>query len=171
MNAKTLAATGLLAMGLGACGAATEPSAGPTPPAEETWTEDEWTVTTPGGWTRSDITDKADAEKAVRYRAADGRYFIVAIDPMGSDYAYDALWQYRVTGRGFEVVEKTDCAGTKDRACVDDDARFDGWVLWETGTEPVKVGGHVWYFMFGDTDGTSVDAAAFEQIVESVRAA
>jgi hypothetical protein len=165
----------LMVVALAACGDDNPPSAGdgtPTPtPTSSTFEEAEWTIVTPAGWTKEDITATADAKKAIRYKAASGEFFIVAIDPEGSDFEYDALWRYEVTGSGFEVVSKTECKGTSDMSCKDDDARYDGYVLWKSGVAtPPPVGGHTWYFIFGDADGTTVDAALFEQIVESIRA-
>jgi hypothetical protein len=141
-----------------------------TPPATHTFDEDGWTIVTPGGWTRSDVTAHADAEKAIRFEGSNGDYFTVAIDPLGSDYTYDALWQYSVDGNGFKVSKKFTCsASSADEACNTSDGRFSGYVMWKTGTTPHKLGGHVWYFMFGNATKTSVDGTVFEQILTSIR--
>jgi hypothetical protein len=162
----------VLAAGV-ACGKST-PTGGkgsttPPPPSTTTFTETSWTVATPAGWTREDITTKADAKKAIRYKDSSGNYFIVAIDPLGSDYRYDALWTYAVKGSGFEVVKKVECKSTTDEACSDKDTRYDGYILWKTGTNPPKVAGHTWYFVFGNATKTTIDASIFEQIATSVR--
>jgi len=144
----------------------------PPPPSTHTFDEDGWTITTPAGWTRSDVTDHTDAKTAIRFEGSNGDYFVVAIDPLGSDYTYDALWQYAVVGNGFEVSKKFECsAGSDDEACNITDGRYSGYVMWKTGTTPRKVGGHVWYFMFGNQSKTTVDAAVIEQILESIRVA
>lgn len=167
MDLVRITGIALVAAALGACGADALPKAEPTP-SVKSWTEDDWTIETPDGWVREDITRDADASKAIRYRATDGSYVIVAIDPLGSGYAYDALWTYEPAGRRFTIVEREDCEG-KD--CPTDDGRFDGYALWKTGTSPEKVRGHVWTFQFGDADGTTIDPAMFQDIIESVRAA
>jgi hypothetical protein len=160
---------------LAACGNQTTPSAGgTTPPATptpntKTFTEAEWTIETPAGWTREDATSTADAKKAIKYKDAAGNYFTVALDPLGSDFTYDALWSYEVSGTRFEVVSKKECKGTGDEACADQDDRYSGYIMWKTGTNPEKVGGHVWYFQFGNSTKTTVDANLFEQIAESLR--
>ena len=146
-----------------------KPAAGstPPPPATVTFDQDEWTIETPSGWTQKDDAN-ADAKKAVRYEGPDGEYFIVAIDPLGSGYSYDGLWTYGVDGNGFEVVARADCTGGIEMDCSTNDDRYSGYIMWKTGSEPRKVGGHLWYFMFGDTDSTTVDATVFEQILESI---
>jgi hypothetical protein len=156
---------------LAACGKAAAPAAGPTtPPAtERTFEEDEWTIVTPAGWTREVVTRTVDAKKAVRYQDADGSYVTVAIDPLGSDFGYDALWRYRVTGDGFEIADRYECAGKDDESCSDDDDRYDGYALWKNGAEPPKVGGHTWYFIFGNAKTTTVEPDSFEEILESIR--
>jgi hypothetical protein len=141
----------------------------PKPPASTTYDQGEWTIVTPAGWTHQNVTSKADARKAVRYNGPNGEYFIVAIDPRGSDYTYDALWTYAVDGNGFKVVDKRDCKGSSDQACSSADGRYDGYMMWRTGTAPVKVAGHVWYFMFGNAKAVTIDAGAFERIAESIR--
>ena len=137
------------------------------PPTTRSFSETEWSIVTPAGWTREDITKDADAKKAIRYSHTDGSYFIVAIDPLGSGYSYDALWTYKVKGSGFEIVEKLNCGGPTAEPC-DNDGRFDGYILWKTGTTPTKVGGHTWYFMFGNSKTATVDSNVFEQIVTSI---
>lgn len=148
-----------------------KPAAGSStpPPSTVTHDDDEWTIVTPAGWTRKDATSNADAEKAVRYEGPNGEYVIVAIDPMGSDYAVDTLWTYSAKSDRFEVVAKQDCTGTREQGCSSDDARFDGYLIWKSGTEPKKVAGHVWYFMFGNAQKTTIDADVFEEILESLR--
>ncbi len=166
-----ITALGLAVALLAACGTETEPtSAGsPTPtPTETTHDEAEWTIETPTGWTSEVITDKTDAKKAVRYTGPNGEYFIVAIDPLGSDFVYDALWRYEVAGNSFEIVERYECTGKDDESCRDDDTRYDAYVLAKGNGDPTKVGGHVWYFIFGNTKATTVDLTMFEDIVESV---
>ncbi len=170
-----MAAVAVLAAGVIAALAASEnevPSAGgsqtPPPPATVSFDDGEWTIVTPAGWTKENVTKATDAEKAVRYHGPDGEYFIVAIDPLGSDYTYDGLWTYGVKNGRFTVVTKQDCAGGIDQGCNTDDNRYSGYVMWKTGTTPKKVGGHVWYFMFGNSTKTTVDASVFEAIVESV---
>jgi hypothetical protein len=139
----------------------------PTPSATETtFEETEWTIATPAGWIRVDATGSVDAKKAVRYTDAKGNYFIVAIDPSGSDFSPDTIWRYAPKGMAFEVVKKEPCTGDQ---CSTTDARYDGYVMWDTSADPPKVGGHTWYFIFGNTATTAVDAALFERIVESVR--
>jgi len=170
MKAKLITG-GLLAatLVLGAC--AQSPDLGqPDPtPKPQVHTEDEWEITTPPGWTSSDATDATDAEKAVRYEAPNGDFFIVAIDPLGSDFIYDALWRYEIGDDRFTVVDRYECAGTDDESCSDDDERFDGYILWEQGSDPEVVGGHTWYFIFGNDGETSVDTDTITEIVESIR--
>jgi len=160
-----------LAIGLAACGQ--DPTAAPvdepTTPTGEMFDEREWTIGTPPGWTREVITPDADAKKAIRYNGPDGEFFVVAIDPMGSDFAYDALWRYEVRDDGFRIVDRYECAGKDDESCSDGDARYDGYILWKNGEAPKEVGGHTWYFVFGNAKATSVDAATFEEIAESIR--
>lgn len=181
MRAKRIipvAAALLIALALAACASDTPagsgdptPSGSPTvsPPATPvTHTEDDWTIETPAGWVRTDITKDADATKAIRYAGPDGRFVIVAINPQGSDYASDAVWRYQVAGNGFEIVDKTDC--TSGEQCSTTDQRYDGYVFAEGSGEPPKVGGNSYYFIFGDTDTATVDAAEFETIIESVEA-
>jgi hypothetical protein len=175
-NKKWLALVGLVSVlaFLAACGDNDTPSAGgtnsPTTPAKMTFDEPEWTIETPAGWTREDVTANADAKKAIRYKASNGDYVIVHIDPLGSDFAYDALWRYSVKGSGFEIGEKYECKGTlADEQCSDDDTRYDGFALWRSGETPQKVGGHTWYFAFGNTTTTTVDLSLYEQVLESVR--
>lgn len=167
-----IAAVGLLVALLAACGSntpATSDTSTPTPtPSEKTFDETEWTIETPNGWTREVITDKADAKKAIRYSGPNGEYFIVAIDPLGSDFAYDALWRYEVKGNGFEIVDRYECKGKNDESCREDDNRYDGYILWKSGAEPQKVGGHTWYFVFGNATSTTVDLTEFEEIVEGI---
>lgn len=138
-----------------------------TPPTTVTFNETEYSIVTPAGWTRKDVTSNADAKKAVRYEAADGSYFIVNMDPLGSDYTYNALWNYSVSGLTFTVAKKHDCANTVDEPCPND-GTFHGYIMWKTGTTPAKVGGHVFYFQFGNSNTDSVDAAVAEQILESI---
>jgi hypothetical protein len=140
----------------------------PTVPTTRTFDEAEYSIVTPAGWTRKDVTSNADAKKAIRYEYADGSYFIVNMDPMGSDYTYDALWNYTVKGLKFEVVTKHDCAGTVDEPCSND-GRFSGYIMWKTGTTPRKVGGNVFYFQFGNDGKASVDdTEVFELILDSI---
>jgi hypothetical protein len=141
-------------------------SSRPTPPpATVTFNESEYSIVTPNGWTRKDVTSNADAEKAIRYEAADGNYFIVNMDPLGSDFTYDALWNYSVSGLKFAVAKKHDCANTVDEPCPDD-AKFHGYIMWKTGTTPA--GGHVFYFQFGNSKTASADQAVAEQILTSI---
>ena len=161
----------VMLLALAACGDDSPPSAGSTPtpsPTSTTFEEAEWTIVTPAGWTKEDVTSDADAKRAIRYKGATGEYFIVAIDPTGSDFSSDAVWRYEVKGTGFEVVEKVDCTGGADQQCSTTDARYDAWVLAKSSGTPPTVGGHTWYFIFGDTDSTTIDQAVFEQLVESV---
>ncbi|MGH2784008.1 MAG: hypothetical protein ACRDJ1_01975 [Actinomycetota bacterium] len=139
----------------------------PSTPATTTHTETEWTIVTPAGWTKEVWTSKTDAEKAIRYSNANGDYFIVAIDPLGSDFSADAIWRYDVKGNVFEVVEKTDCTG--EELCSTKDQRWDAWALWKSGSDPEKVGGHVYYFVFGNTQKTTVDQPMYEAILESIQ--
>jgi hypothetical protein len=139
----------------------------PTRPPTTTFDETEYSIVTPAGWTREDYTAHADAEKAVRYAHADGSYFIVAMDPLGSDFAPDTVWTYRVAGTSFEIVGKQPCT-TRDELCPDKDDRYDGYIIWKTGSTPKKLGGHVYYFMFGNSMKPWVDTAVFEQIIESI---
>ena len=158
---------------LAACGNDTTPSADETSPSPSpsptatTFTEDELTITTPAGWTREVVTSSVDSKKAVKYAGGDGLYFIVAIDPLGSDFASDETWRYEVSGTSFTVNEKTKCTGGPDQQCSSTDQRYDVYLL--AKASETKVGGHTWYFIFGNAKGTSFDAAAFEQIVESIR--
>ena len=160
---------------LAACGNDETPSTGgttsPSPtPTQTTFDEAEWTITTPVGWTQEDITSTADAKKAIRYKGANGDYFVVALDPTGSDFSADAVWRYDVKGSAFEIVEMSDCKGGPNQQCSTNDTRYDGWILWKSGAgDPPKVGGHTWYFIFGNTTRTSIDVGTFEQIVESIR--
>jgi hypothetical protein len=147
---------------------ATSPSPSPSP-TQTTFDETEWTITTPAGWTREDATASVDAKKAVTYKDSDGDYFIVAIDPTGSDFAADEVWRYEVKGSGFDVVEKAKCTGGPDQQCSTTDARYDVYLLWKSGVDIPKVGGHTWYFIFGNTTATTIDATVFEQIAESIR--
>ncbi|MGH2726436.1 MAG: hypothetical protein ACRDKS_05615 [Actinomycetota bacterium] len=140
----------------------------PPPPATVTFDDGEWTIVTPAGWTKENVTKTTDAEKAVRYNGPDGEYFIVAIDPLGSDYTFDGLWTYAVKNGHFKVVAKQDCTGGADQGCSTDDNRYSGYVMWKTGTQPKKVGGHVFYFMFGNATKTTVDASMIEGILESI---
>lgn len=175
MKAKgiTLGAAALLvALVLGACGTS-QPLGGADPgnddkPSTVTHTEDNWTIVTPVGWIRTDITKDADAKKAIRYAHADGRYVIVAIDPQGSGYESDTVWRYEVKGNRFEIVTKDDCTG--GQGCSTDDKRYDGYVFSKNTGAPPKVAGHEYYFIFGDTDSTTIDASAFETIIESLEA-
>jgi hypothetical protein len=140
----------------------------PSVPTTVTHDESEYSIVTPAGWTRKDVTSNADARKALRYEYADGSYFIVNMDPLGSDFVYDTLWNYEVKGLKFEVASKHDCADTVDEPCGDD-ARFSGYIMWKTGTTPAKVGGHTFYFQFGnDKKGSVEDASIFERILESI---
>ena len=169
--AVVVAVVGLV---LGACGEDDTTGAGGDPttspaPKETTYTEDEFTIVVPAGWTRSDATSTADAKKAVRYEGPDGEYVIVALDPLGSDFVSDTVWRYEVKADRFEIAVKEDCTGTRDEGCSADDARFDGYVLTRSTGEAEKVGGHVYYFIFGNTKTATVDQAAFEQIIESLR--
>jgi hypothetical protein len=161
----------VVTLGLAACGNETIKAAATATPTPTTarFTEPEWTIATPAGWTRKDITKDADADKAIRYQGPNGEYFIVAIDPLGSGFSYDALWRYEVRDDRFEVVSKYDCAGKDDESCTPDDGRFDAYILWKNGTTPEMVGGHSWYFIFGNTKATTVDNAEFEQMFESLR--
>jgi hypothetical protein len=160
---------------LGACADDETPGAGATSPSPSpsptgtTFDETEWTITTPAGWTREDATSAADAKKAIRYKDSAGNFFMVAIDPTGSDFAADAVWRYAVSGSGFSVTEKKDCVGGPDQQCSTTDARYDGYILSTSGGTPPTVGGHTWYFIFGNTTTTTIDATVFEQIAESVR--
>lgn len=140
-----------------------------TPPTTIGFEEDEWSIATPAGWTSEEITSKADAAKAVRYSGPNGEYFIVAIDPLGSDFTLDTRWTYAPKGDGFKIVAKSDCTGGVEQGCSSNDGRFDGYLMWETGTEPKKLGGHVWYFMFGNAKSPTIDAKVFEEIVASIR--
>ena len=140
----------------------------PTPPPTTiTFTESEYSIVTPAGWIRKDVTANADARKAIRYSYADGSYFTVAMDPLGSDFAPDTVWTYRVAGTRFEVVSKQACT-TGDELCPDKDGRYDGYIMWKSGTNPQKVAGHVYYFMFGNSEKATVDASDFEQILGSI---
>jgi hypothetical protein len=161
---------------LAACGNDESPGAGATSPSpspsptETTFTEAEWTITTPAGWSGSVATGSVDAKKAVRYTDASGNYFIVAIDPDGSDFAPDTIWRYVVKGAGFEVVEKEDCKRGAEPPCSIDDARYDGYLMWKpVGQKAPMVAGHTWYFIFGNTTMATIDATLFEQIAESIR--
>lgn len=168
---RSIGAIGLIVGALAACGSGTDtgaPTPTPTTPQTEEFDEKSWRLETPEGWTRKVVTKTADAKLAIRYEGPDGEYFIVAIDPLGSDFAYDALWEYEVDGSGFKVVSRTECDGETDSYCRDTDARYDGYLMWETGTTPEKVGGHVWYFIFGDADSTTIDADVFTDIVASI---
>ena len=170
--AVVLAVVGLV---LGACGgsddnrgASGDPTTTPAP-SETTYTEDEFTIEVPAGWTRGDATSTSDAKKAVRYEGPNSEYVIVALDPLGSDFISDTVWRYEVRGDRFEIASKEDCTGTRDQGCSSDDTRFDGYVLTKSTGEAEKVGGHVWYFIFGNTKTATVDQASFEQIIESIR--
>jgi len=168
----TIAALGVVLGTLAACGGNDKaPTASQTtpPPTKTTFTESEWTVVTPAGWTRKVVTAKVDAKKAVRYSSTSGDYFIVAIDPIGSDFNPDTVWRYEVKDFRFEVASKRDCKNSAGVQCPDKDGRYDGYVLWKSGATPQKVGGHTWYFMFGNSKKASVETSVFEQIVESVR--
>ena len=145
-------------------------NAAPPPPAPVTHDERDWTIATPAGWVRKDATSTTDAKKAVRYEGPDGEYVIVAIDPLGSDFISDTVWRYRANGDRFEIVAREDCTGTAEQGCSSDDARYDGYVMWKSGSEPKKVAGHVWYFIFGNDEKATIDAAVFEEILESIRA-
>lgn len=170
----TLAALALAAV-LAACGSddtggagATSPTASPT---ATTFDGPSWRVTVPAGWKQEDWTSKADAKAAIRYTDDDGSYVIVAADPLGSDFVYDALWRYTVKDGKFEIVEKYSCEGkADDQACRTDDARFDAYVLaQQSGSAPPSVGGHTYYFIFGnDKTKTVTDLDVFERIIESV---
>lgn len=148
----------------------THPDSG-VPPELTTLQEAEWTISLPVDFTRQDATSDTDAKKAVRYSSPDGEvYLIVALDPQGSDFAADTVWRYEVRGNAFEIVEKTPC--TSGSQCSTNDNRFDGWVLWKSGGNPPTVGGHQWYFIFGDTVNATLDQeleAAVEQAIESIR--
>ena len=157
---------------LAACGDDEPGAAGPSPspsPTSTAFEEPEWTITTPAGWTREDWTANADAKKAVRYKDGDGNYFIVAIDPTGSDFNPDETWRYAVKGSGFEVVTKEDCKGSPDLPCPTADARYEVYLVSPSGADPPKVGGHAWYFIFGNLNRATTDPAVFEQIAESIR--
>lgn len=159
---------------LGACADDGTPGAGgtssPTPsPTSSTFDEAEWSITTPAGWTREDVTASADAKKAIRYAGADGNYVIVHIDPTGSDFAADSVWRYQVSGDRFEVVEKTPCTAGADAQCSTNDTRFDGYLIAKSDGDTPVVGGHTWYFAFGNSTSTTIDEAFFEQILENLR--
>lgn len=173
MRRLAIAAALLSIAVLAACGEDT-PEAGqtssPTPtPSATTFTEAEYRITVPTGWVREDATATVDAAKAVRYKDTDGDYFIVAIDPRGSDFASDEVWRYQIKGVSFEVVEKTKCTGGPDQQCSSTDNRYDIYLLWKSGTSPQKAGGHSWYFIFGNDMKPTIDQTAFEEIAESVR--
>ncbi|MFY9587397.1 MAG: hypothetical protein WAT66_08085 [Actinomycetota bacterium] len=158
---------------LAACGndetpraGATSPSPSPSP-TETTFTEAEFTITTPNGWTRADATSSVDAKKAVRYSDAAGNYFIVALDPDGSDFAPDAVWRYAVSGSRFTVARKEACQGPPP--CSTTDPRYDVYLMWEPVNQTApKVAGHTWYFILGNTKSTTIDESLFERIVESI---
>lgn len=162
-----------LAFALVACGT-DGPSAtgGATPtPTATTYREAEWSIAVPSGWTRREVTRDADAKKAIRYEGTNGEFFIVALDPTGSDFVSDTLWRYAVkNGDSFEVVERTPCdPTTPEHSCSLEDARFDAYVIWKGESEPPVVGGHRWYFIFGNARSPTVDLAAFESVLESIR--
>lgn len=161
--ALVLAAAGLGTVAALAATGGTTDDGGVAAPRKVTYREGEWTIDLPDGWTRKVWTDRSDAKKAVRYEGPSGEYFIVAIDPLGSDYLGDAVWHYRADDGRFEVVAKLP-GGEKV-----DDGRYDGMLIWRAGDEPVKVGGHVFYFPFGNAEANTIDAALFEEIAESIR--
>ena len=174
MRLATTVMLGIVLMLLAACGTDETPGAtdtsSPSPsPTVTTFDEPEWTITIPSGWTREDWTSNADAKKAVRYKDGDGNYVIVAIDPEGSDFNPDETWRYRVQGSAFEVVSKDPCKPNPDNPCPSNDTRFDVYVVWPSGADAPKVGGHVWYFTLGNLNRTSIDTALFEQVIESLR--
>jgi hypothetical protein len=159
-------------MVLAGCGGGTPEAGGssPTPsPTNRTFEEDIFSITTPAGWSRDDSAVEADAVQALRFFDGSGDYFIVAIDPTGSDFGADEVWRYRIKGSGFEVVEKTKCTGGAEAQCTTNDQRYDVYLLWKSGADPEKVGGHSWYFIFGSTTKATIDQAIFEQIAESIR--
>lgn len=166
----------LAAIVLGACGTDAVPGGAnetgtptPTPtPASTTHAEDEWTIETPVGWTRSDVTKDADAKKAIRYAGPDGNYFIVALDPTGSGVDTDAVWRYEVDGTGFKVVERDECTDGSLGGCSIEDDRYDVYLAAKSTSEPPKVAGHVWYFLFGNDKSTTLDQTLFDGIIGSI---
>lgn len=144
---------------------ATQSPAASPGPTTQVFDEIEYTVTLPRGWVRTGTVDGMDASKAVRYDGPSSEFFVVAMDPQGSDSRYDALWRYRWDGDSFEVVDRSRCH-FDDRYCSDGDQRFDAYVLAQD--DPPTLGGHTYYFWFGNEAAETLDESLFTTILGSV---
>jgi hypothetical protein len=144
------------------------------PGASDDWTTHRFalfTIRTPASWSaKGPIKDLYDAALGTYlFEDARGGYFAVNIDPYGSDFSADSVWRYRVSGNAFSVDPAGDCTPSEeDPFCSVGDRRLDIYAVSAEGGS-AEVGGHQYYFAFGDTAAESAERAVFEKILESIR--
>lgn len=145
--------------------AAAEPA---LPPAEFESGREPFLIDLPEGWTGGELeTHDEDADRAFRYADDIGRYFIVNLDPAGSDFDADEVWRYRVAQDRFEVATEDRCVPGQP-TCSLGDGQQTIYAIFQDGGS-ANVGAHSYYFRFGDTSGEIGGTRVFRQILESIR--
>lgn len=147
------------------------------PPAQKRHAvmEDLFSIWVPPGWSGGEIDNPGigsggyDAKRVWRYEDADGRFFVVAVDPDGSDWGYDEFWHYHVKDGAFRIVDVfDDCVhGPDDPFCSRGDGRFDIFVIQQGGGSAI-VHGHAYYFMAGHANEERSDGP-YREMLESIR--
>lgn len=137
-------------------------------PAPEPAREDPFDITLPPGWKGGEVFDGGyDAERTWRYEDGDGNFFVVNIDPAGTDFDTDRIWYYAVADGGF-VLDNVHRCTPGEPMCGAGDGRLDIFGLSVTGEGSARVGDHAWYFHFGNTR-TEDATAPWQDLLESVR--
>lgn len=125
-------------------------------------------IVLPQGWTGGEIDDfDDDAERSFRYQDEVGRYFIVNLDPAGSDFDADEVWSYRVDGDRFTVVSERRCIPGEPMCSLGDGERTI-YAVWDEGGS-AEAAGVRWYFRFGDEASEIGGTRVFREILESIR--
>jgi len=125
-------------------------------------------IVLPLGWSGGEVEDfEDDAERSFRYQDEVGRYFVVNLDPMGSDFSADEVWEYGVAGDRFLVENERRCVPGEAGCSVGDGERTIFAIWQEGGSAPV--GAHTWYFRFGDSSSEIGGTRVFREILESIR--
>ncbi|HEX9697632.1 MAG TPA: hypothetical protein VGB64_15120 [Actinomycetota bacterium] len=129
-----------------------------------------FTLELPDGWSGGEIgAFDDDAKRSFRYTDEAGRYFVVNIDPAGSEFDADEVWRYRVEDHERFVVTRQERCVPSEPMCSLGDGAQTIYALWDEGGS-ARVGGHAYYFRFGDEHNEIGGTRVFRQILESIRA-
>ena len=157
------------------------PTASPSPsalatPSKIIMDEPTFKMTLPAGWKSASYNEGfriGDGAVKYYYEDSNGNFFDVFVDPAGSDFSTDEVWELKKTTHGFNFLS-TDgmCSPGPGGFCAAGDGKLKiTLVSRKNGQADATLNGHDYYFQAGNmTKEDGVDREIFKSILASFTA-